>query len=424
MQRKTFILWLTGLSCSGKTTLANLLKKELTKKGLVVLHIDGNQFRLKHQNLGLGFSTKDRDSNIKLLIKEIKQNQEKYDVIITSFISPLRKHRQWARESFTDFTEIFLDAPLKVCAQRDQTGLYSKAQKGLVENFTGVSHPYEKPTSPEIVLKTYPDTPNECLEKILGYLKNKNIIIEYSPKDVLLASFQRSGNTWIRFMLSNLIISAEKLNLEPDYHNMLKIIPFDRFYGTTGDFGTEFKVFPRIIKSHGIYQQDYENIKSIYMIRDPRDVMISYYYFSKYRYNNAGRADSFADFLEYHFDQWCKNVKSWRGHYGLLIKYEDIKKNPQKELTRILKYLNIELDEEVIIKAVKEADFSKMRASEIKHCKEGGFLRNTDDFLHLRKGKTKQWTSLEERHLEYMKNRIKNQGLADYMKTLGYKFNK
>ena len=422
MQRKTFVLWLTGLSCSGKTTLASLLKKELTKKGFEVLHIDGNQFREKHQNLRLGFSTRDRDLNIKLLIKDIKQNLKKYDVIVTSFISPLKKHRQWARDSFTDFTEIFIDAPLEVCAQRDRTGLYSKAQNGLIKNFTGISHPYEKPSSPEILIKTHLNTAEESLQKILRYLRQKKVLIEYQPKDVLLVSFQRSGNTWIRFMLSNLIVNTENLNIEPDYHNMLKIIPFDRFYGTTGDFRTDFKIFPRIVKSHSDYHHDYQNIRSIYTVRDPRDVMISYYYFSRCHYDISG-ATSFTDFLEYYFDRWCNNVTSWRGHYGLLIKYEDIKKNPRKELARVLEYLDIDLQEEVISKAVEESEFSKMRDSEIKHRKMEGILQNADNFLHLRRGETEQWTSLPKRHLEYMKNRIKYQGLADFMKTLGYEFN-
>jgi len=173
---KGFTLWFTGLSGSGKSTLADIVAERLKEEGLKVEQLDGDIVR-QHLTKDLGFSKEDRDKNIERITFVAKLLTRNDVAVLTSFISPYREKRAHARREIGDFVEVFVKCPIEVCIERDAKGLYKKAIAGEIENFTGISHPYEEPLNPEIIVETNKESPEECVDKIvkglveLGYLK-------------------------------------------------------------------------------------------------------------------------------------------------------------------------------------------------------------------------------------------------------------
>ena len=164
-------LWLTGLSASGKTTVANLLEQRLHAEGNHTYLLDGDNVR-HGLNRDLGFTEADRVENIRRVAEVARLMVDAGLVVIVSFISPFRSERDFARGLFDpgDFREIFVDASLEVCAARDPKGLYAKAMRGEIGNFTGIDSPYEKPRNPDLRLDTEKLEPEECVELILRRL--------------------------------------------------------------------------------------------------------------------------------------------------------------------------------------------------------------------------------------------------------------
>jgi len=169
-------LWFTGLSGSGKTTVSNILEETLKRSGYKVEVLDGDVVRT-NLSKGLGFSKKDRDINIKR-IGFVCNLLTRNDVIaIAAAISPYREVRNSVREQVGgNFIEIYCECPLEVLVERDVKGLYKKALAGEIENFTGVSDPYEEPEHPEVMVYSSTETPEESAERILNYLVEKSII--------------------------------------------------------------------------------------------------------------------------------------------------------------------------------------------------------------------------------------------------------
>lgn len=173
--KKTYVLWLTGLSGAGKTTIAKALKEELVKYHDKVHHLDGDEVR-DASPVKLGFSKEDRDKNIDLAIELTKKYQDEGYVVIASFISPYREHRKWGRERLDDFMEVFVNASLNTCEARDPKGLYKKARTGEIPMFTGITDPYEEPENPDLHIKSDLLSLNESVEHILNHLKEINRI--------------------------------------------------------------------------------------------------------------------------------------------------------------------------------------------------------------------------------------------------------
>ena len=169
------IIWMTGLSGSGKSTIANLLEKKLLAQSLHSYLLDGDNVR-HGLNRDLGFTAADRVENIRRVAETAKLMLDAGLIVITSFISPFRAEREMARNLFAagEFIEIFVDTSLDVCEQRDPKGLYSKARAGDIRNFTGIDSPYETPENPEMVLDTVSLTVEEAVDKIIDYLQLKN----------------------------------------------------------------------------------------------------------------------------------------------------------------------------------------------------------------------------------------------------------
>ena len=165
-------LWLTGLSASGKSTIANLLEKRLVIEGRHTYLLDGDNVR-HGLNRDLGFTEADRVENIRRIAEVARLMVDAGLIVIVSFISPFQSERDFARTLFQpgDFLEIFVDASLETCAQRDPKGLYAKAMRGELRNFTGVDSPYERPETPDVHLDTEKLAPEDCVELVMRNLE-------------------------------------------------------------------------------------------------------------------------------------------------------------------------------------------------------------------------------------------------------------
>lgn len=176
MSDKGFILWFTGFSGSGKSTLAHTIAPLLQERGVKVEVLDGDEVR-ENLSKGLGFSKEDRDINVRRIGFVANLLARNGVCAITAAISPYKPVRDECRaRSQAPFIEVFVDAPLEVAESRDVKGLYKKARAGIIKQFTGVSDPYEVPTNPEVVVKTATETVEQSVQKVLDYLRRRELV--------------------------------------------------------------------------------------------------------------------------------------------------------------------------------------------------------------------------------------------------------
>lgn len=168
-------VWFTGLPSSGKTTIAEVLARALREKGCKVERLDGDVIR-QHLWKELGFSKEDRDENIRRAAYLAGVFTRNNIITITTFISPYRELRQYARESIGNFVEVYVKCPVELCIQRDPKGLYKKALAGEIKNFTGISDPYEEPLNSEVRIESDKETVEDGVAKILDKLKELRYI--------------------------------------------------------------------------------------------------------------------------------------------------------------------------------------------------------------------------------------------------------
>ncbi|MBW4641516.1 MAG: adenylyl-sulfate kinase [Goleter apudmare HA4340-LM2] len=176
MRQQGAILWLTGLSGAGKTTIACAVAQELQKQNYPVELLDGDIVRT-HLSQGLGFSKQDRDINVRRIGFVANLLSRNGIIAIAAAISPYREIREELKQTTTNFIEIYVDAPLAVCESRDVKGLYAKAKAGQIQHFTGISDPYEAPINPEIICQTDRFTVEQCVNQVLHYLETQGLII-------------------------------------------------------------------------------------------------------------------------------------------------------------------------------------------------------------------------------------------------------
>jgi len=178
---QSFILWFTGLSGSGKSTVAHRLEERLFEIGVRTYVLDGDNVRTG-LNKGLGFSAEDREENIRRIGEVAKLFVDAGLVVLTAFISPYRKDRMAVRSlvGSNEFVEIYVKCPLEICERRDTKGLYEKARRGVVKQFTGIDDPYEEPEHPEMILETDKVSLEQCVEEILNFLEARGLVSRMS----------------------------------------------------------------------------------------------------------------------------------------------------------------------------------------------------------------------------------------------------
>jgi adenylylsulfate kinase len=171
------VLWFTGLSGSGKSTIANAVSKKLFELGIQNYVLDGDNIR-HGLNKDLGFSPEDRTENIRRIGEVAKLFVDSGQFVLTAFISPFQQDRDNVRNILeqNEFIEIYVRCPLEECEKRDPKGLYKKARNGEIRDFTGIDSPYEEPYSPELVIETHLYSIEECAEQVISYLRHRNFI--------------------------------------------------------------------------------------------------------------------------------------------------------------------------------------------------------------------------------------------------------
>ena len=171
------VLWFTGLSGAGKSTIANLVDKRLHALGYHTFLLDGDNVR-HGLNRDLGFTDEDRVENIRRIGEVAKLFVEAGLIVLTSFISPFRAERRMARELFAEgeFIEVFVDTPIEDCIKRDPKGLYAKAKRGEIAHFTGVTSPYEPPENAELTVQTAATSAEQAAKVVLDELKRRGIV--------------------------------------------------------------------------------------------------------------------------------------------------------------------------------------------------------------------------------------------------------
>lgn len=175
MEHKGFTLWFTGLPCSGKSSIADAVAEELRRRGLKTERLDGDLIR-KHLWKELGFSKKDRDENIRRAAFLAQLLTRNGIAVLTSFISPYRELRDYARQEIGDFVEIYVRCPVEVCIQRDTRGMYKKALAGEIPEFTGVSDPYEEPLNPELIIESDKESLEESVARVTAKIRELGYI--------------------------------------------------------------------------------------------------------------------------------------------------------------------------------------------------------------------------------------------------------
>jgi len=175
-ENKGFVLWFTGIPCSGKTTLADEVYKYLSDRGFKAERLDGDIVRKGLLCNDLGFSREDREKNINRITFVSKVLSRNKVIVLASFVSPYEKTRQKIRETVTNYIEVYVKAPSWTCAERDVKGMWKLAKEGKIKNFTGWSAPYEESINPEIIANTDKCTVSENAHQIVDYLKKRKLI--------------------------------------------------------------------------------------------------------------------------------------------------------------------------------------------------------------------------------------------------------
>src|SRR5436853_1577701 len=178
--RNGFTLWFTGLSGAGKTTIAELVRPELERRGLLVERLDGDEVRT-HLSKGLGFSKEDRDTNIRRIGYVARLVARSGGIAITAAISPYREIREELRSQTLNFVEVFARCPLDTLVERDVKGLYRKAIAGEIANFTGVSDPYQEPLRPEVTCDTSKESVADSVAKVVDRLERLGLLPRQVP---------------------------------------------------------------------------------------------------------------------------------------------------------------------------------------------------------------------------------------------------
>lgn len=250
--------------------------------------------------------------------------------------------------------------------------------------------------------------------------QNKPILNNPKPDDVWLVSFPKAGNTWMNFLLANLMVKHCGKDIDVNFKTIYSVVP-DIHYNKKeilDDLG--FAPFPRIIKSHSAYLPDYKRV--VYIIRDPRDVMVSYYHYLMNKIDGP-KFKNFSQFIKsknYGIPAMLNHIKSWLNKWDIIIKYEDLKKAPLNQMRNILSYLGVNTNDDNINFAVEKSSFENMRLME----KRDGMVKShrfKKEFAFMRKGQVGGWNELfNENDLQYYEKQSENYKLSSFLKEHNY----
>lgn len=176
MKQRGVTVWFTGLPAAGKTTISQGVERELRARGYSVELLDGDIIR-QHLTKGLGYSKEDRDENIRRIGFVAQLLTRNGVIVLVAVISPYREIREEVKKRIRDFIEVYVNAPLEVCEQRDPKGLYKKARAGEIRNFTGIDAPYEPPFHPDVECRTAEETVEDSIQKVLQYMEASGYIL-------------------------------------------------------------------------------------------------------------------------------------------------------------------------------------------------------------------------------------------------------
>ena len=179
LPQKVFVLWFTGLPCSGKTTLSNAVKTALQSYGVNSEQLDGDVVRQKKTSF-LGYTAADRMANVTEVASQASRFVRNGVVTLVSLISPYRLMRERARQNVENFVEIYVRCPLEICELRDVKGMYRLAREGKINHFTGISDPYEEPVCPELIVDTHHLSIDASVSKVMAYLKDHALLSQPS----------------------------------------------------------------------------------------------------------------------------------------------------------------------------------------------------------------------------------------------------
>lgn len=176
---KSGLVWFTGLSASGKSTIAHNVEKKLFEQGIRTYVLDGDNIRHGLNN-NLGFSREDRKENLRRIVEVSKLMVDAGILVLAAFISPYREDREYVRSRFEDdnYPEIYVKCSVEECEKRDPKGQYKKAREGIIKNYTGVSAPYEEPENPDLILDTAEKPLEECVDTVIDLLVRKSLIVD------------------------------------------------------------------------------------------------------------------------------------------------------------------------------------------------------------------------------------------------------
>jgi len=237
------------------------------------------------------------------------------------------------------------------------------------------------------------------------------------PNDVWLVSFPRSGNTWMRFLLGNIMTQYCRQNIKMDFNIMEKIIP-DIHISRDIPLNLGFAPFPRIIKSHEWCNKKYERV--VYIVRNPKDVLISYYYFLKNgRKENVGDFSSFIRNKYYGVPAWCWHVSEWSKRWNVVVVYEDLLVDVKRNLKKILSYLKVDVDDCIIDSAIKQSSLDRMQQLERSDSGWKSKHRLDQNFLFV-DGQKNELNLFDKKDKKYLLDQIKKYELDLLLEKFNY----
>lgn len=258
------------------------------------------------------------------------------------------------------------------------------------------------------------------VDKLIHVLKRVYPRYGLRNDDIILASYPKSGNTWIRFIWLNLVSIKELDEKKIDFYTVNG--PLNAEYDTHSYGSISYKSLPRIVKTHRLYDNRFSRNKSVYLVRNPGDVMISYFEYKKASVNGFNTTCGISDFIrsdKFGIEKWCMHVKSWKEKANTIVKYESLREDAFDQIKIIMQELKLsnKVKDETIKKAIRNSSFKQMRKLEEKKGRPSSGKKLDKDFKFTRSGNIGEWKDrLSDNDLSYMADMLKRYDLQNYYK--------